>query len=56
MAKDLKATLNALAEIDAHVAHVGLGTKNDPDLNELAWSVHNRLGIVRDLARDQARV
>lgn len=25
-------------------------------VHELAWSVHNLLGIVRDLARDQARV
>jgi hypothetical protein len=32
MAKDLKATLNALAEIDAHVEHVILGTKDEPDL------------------------
>lgn len=46
----LDAILTALADIDAHVEHVAIGTQPESNMNIVAWAIHNLVGVVRDLA------
>ena len=53
--RTLQAKLNTLADIDAHVEHVALGTKDEGNMNILAHSIHNLVNIVEEVVREQAK-